>query len=56
VKRFVAVILPRFEEEKGGKKDEVIEKRYQELEEAMGGKDAERVITWSVVLILATRK
>jgi len=56
VKRFVAVNLPRFEEEKGRKEDEVIEKKYQELEAAMGGKEAERVITWPVVLILATRK
>lgn len=37
MKRFVAVNLPRFEEKKGGKEDGVIEKRYQELEEAMGG-------------------
>ena len=56
VKRFVAVNLPQFEEEKGGKEDEVIAKMYQELEEAMGGQEAERVNTWPVVLILATRK
>ncbi len=37
MKRFVAVNLPRFEEEKGGKEDEVIEKRYQELEEETCG-------------------
>ena len=56
VKRFVAVNLPRFEEDKAGKEDEVMANRYQELEEAMGGKEAERAITWPVVLILATRK
>ena len=56
VKRFVSVNLPKFEETVKGDEDEIIERKYEELKEAMGGPGAERQITWPVVLILGTKK
>ena len=56
VRRFVSVNLPKFEETVKGEEDEIIERKYKDLEEAMGGPGAERQITWPVVLILGTKK
>ena len=53
VRRFVSVNLPSFNE---GSRDERLESKYEELEQAMGGGDAVRKITWPVVLILASKK
>ena len=56
VRRFVECLIPSFEEQKAKGGYQHIETKYQELERAMGGKDAKRAFTWPVVLILATRK
>ena len=54
VRRFLEVNVPSFGDTKG--KDEEVESWYAELGAAMGGVDAKRVITWPVVLVLATRR
>ncbi|KAH8807457.1 S-adenosyl-L-methionine-dependent methyltransferase [Xylogone sp. PMI_703] len=56
VRRFVECLIPSFETLKAAGAYEHIEPKYRELEQAMGGKDAKRSLTWPVVLILATRK
>lgn len=56
VRRFIECLIPSFEELKAKGMYDHIEPKYQELERAMGGKDAKRALTWPVVLILATRK
>ncbi|RDW60555.1 hypothetical protein BP6252_11938 [Coleophoma cylindrospora] len=52
VRRFVQALLPTF----GHNNDDVVEGKYKELGEAMGGEGAVRKITWPVVLILASKK
>lgn len=56
VRRFVECLIPSFEEQKAKGVYQHIDPKYQELERAMGGKDAKRAFTWPVVLILATKK
>ncbi|KAL8786124.1 MAG: hypothetical protein Q9213_002990 [Squamulea squamosa] len=56
VRRFVECLIPIFAEKKANGEYQHIEPNYLALEEAMGGKDAKRSLTWPVVLILATRK
>ncbi|KAL8921018.1 MAG: hypothetical protein Q9208_005909 [Pyrenodesmia sp. 3 TL-2023] len=56
VRRFVECLIPIFAEKKAQGEYEHIEPKYLALERAMGGKDAKRMFTWPVVLILATRK
>lgn len=56
VRRFVECLIPSFEDLKANGVYAHVEPKYQELEKAMGGKDAQRAFTWPVVLILATRK
>ena len=56
VRRFVECLIPSFEQQKAAGLYQHVEAKYQELEEAMGGKDAKRLLTWPVVLILATRR
>ncbi|RDW91709.1 hypothetical protein BP5796_02874 [Coleophoma crateriformis] len=53
VRRFVQALLPAFDRNNN---DDVVEGKYKELEEAMGGEGAVRKITWPVVLILASKK
>lgn len=55
LRKFVDHMVPSFQELKENGAFQHIEPKYQELEEAMGGKDAKRSFTWPVVLILATR-
>lgn len=55
VRRFVECLLPNIEELKSKGVYDHVEAKYKELEEAMGGANAKKEITWPVVLILATR-
>lgn len=54
VKRFIDANLPSFKHELN--EDAEVDGLYQELEKAMGGREAKRRISWPVVLLLATRK
>lgn len=56
VRRFIECLFPNFPELKAQGHYQHVEPKYQELEQAMGGKDAKRAFKWPVVLLLATRK
>jgi hypothetical protein len=55
VRRFVQVNLPGFAAQ-GLLDSRSVRRLFEDLEVAMGGKDARHTIAWPVLLLLATRK